>query len=137
MDNIYTRVVKAHPFNDDTNDKVGVIIKNFDHALLVVKGISGKYSFPKGSRKVGETDWESAAREAWEEAGIDISDMIHVGESNLKYGKYFILRLKTRYLNCKPNEENTLSTCWMFKNELREQYYLLNADLKAFCDIKP
>jgi 8-oxo-dGTP pyrophosphatase MutT (NUDIX family) len=129
----YVKDLGEHYFNDDTDDKVGVIITNFDHELLVVKGVSGKFSFPKGSRKIGETDWEAAERETWEEAGIDISTLLYKGKRKLKYGTYFLLQLKTRYHTCTPKETQTALACWMSKKELRDQAAVNNFDLNLFC----
>jgi 8-oxo-dGTP pyrophosphatase MutT (NUDIX family) len=42
--------------------------------ILFVKGKSGYYSFPKGRMKEGETDYECASREVYEETGIRISE---------------------------------------------------------------
>jgi 8-oxo-dGTP pyrophosphatase MutT (NUDIX family) len=132
MEEVYYRVLGSHFFNDDTDDKVGVIITNIDGNVLVVKGAkTGKYSLPKGSRMRGETDWEAAEREAWEEAGVDITELIYLGECQLRYGKYFILKMEGPF-SCSPHEENTLLACWLSTSALRKQKDQNNADLNTY-----
>jgi len=132
----YMRTPEAHFFNDDTDEKVGVIVYNFDKQVLIVKSyIHNRYSFPKGSRKVGETQWEGAVREAWEEAGIDITEHNYKGICNLKHGTYFIIELKTRYCKCKPKEKETAVALWRSKADLKKKPRRNNIDLNIFCNI--
>lgn len=81
----------------------------------------------------GETDWEAAEREAWEEAGVDITTLNYLGKRRLKFGKYFILKMESSSITLKPQEENTLLVCWLSKSALRQQMDQNNADLNTLC----
>jgi 8-oxo-dGTP pyrophosphatase MutT (NUDIX family) len=61
--------------DDDIPDlTAGVIIfDNEMNILLVKQRKNGIWSFPKGSVKYGETIYEGAIREAYEETGVDFS----------------------------------------------------------------
>lgn len=49
----------------------GLIIRNRDDLVLLVKGTSGKWSFPKGGTEPCDTDFLSTAiRECFEEIGL-------------------------------------------------------------------
>lgn len=76
----------------DTEDVVGVIVL-YASKVLVVRGKSGKWSFPKGHRKENETSIEGALREAKEETGIDLSDQTPNLTLLLRYGVYYLYRL--------------------------------------------
>lgn len=53
----------------------GTIIKcSTTGKYLLVKGFTGKWSFPKGHREKGESAIECAKRELYEETGIKIND---------------------------------------------------------------
>jgi ADP-ribose pyrophosphatase YjhB (NUDIX family) len=59
--------------NEDTQDRCGIILLDSTYNILTVVGKdTGKVSFPKGKRKVKETEWEAAVRECKEEAGLDL-----------------------------------------------------------------
>jgi 8-oxo-dGTP pyrophosphatase MutT (NUDIX family) len=60
-------------------ETVGVIVLDKGGRHLMVKGVTGKWSFPKGRQKEGEPIYEAALREAREEAGIDL-----IGEKYVK-----------------------------------------------------
>lgn len=66
----------------DTPNKAGIIFRNGDKYLLVLakyfnettgKWETGKWGFPKGSIKVGESYEDGAIREVLEETGIIVS----------------------------------------------------------------
>ena len=57
----------------------GVILLNpgLDKVLLVQEfGFKKRWGFPKGAAEKGESQKECAAREAFEEVGLDVSHMI-------------------------------------------------------------
>jgi 8-oxo-dGTP pyrophosphatase MutT (NUDIX family) len=61
--------------DDDTKDRCGIILLDSTYNILSVVGKdTGKVSFPKGKRKVKETEWEAAVRECKEEAGLNLED---------------------------------------------------------------
>jgi ADP-ribose pyrophosphatase YjhB (NUDIX family) len=65
----------THPFDDDTRKRCGIIlIDSNNHLLAVIGKDTYKLSFPKGKKKFGETEWEGAVRECYEETGLDLED---------------------------------------------------------------
>jgi len=89
------RSYERHPFDDDTEEVVGVIVRDIDNKLLIVQGVSGKWSLPKGRRKRGETAYEGALREAYEEAGINLEGGLYVGCRRIGFGTYFEFRVRS------------------------------------------
>ena len=51
-------------------DKTGTLV-------LLVPQISNRWGIPKGGQKTGETLWEAAVRELYEEAGLDIRGLVY------------------------------------------------------------
>jgi len=88
---------------DDTPDfTAGIIV--FDNAmniLLVKQRKNGIWSFPKGSVKYGETMFQGALREAFEETGIDFSTHRHLAVycdmNHNKTAELFIYKLLVSY----------------------------------------
>lgn len=74
----------------DTEDVVGVICVDKLGRVLLVQGVSGKWSFPKGRRKENETKYQGAIREAREESGIDLSKREVNAKINFRYGSYYV-----------------------------------------------
>lgn len=54
----------------------GGIIFNENNLLVIVKGLSGKWSFPKGHLKEGKDELTAAKREILEESGIRTLNLI-------------------------------------------------------------
>ena len=104
----------GHPFSDDTREKVGVIVYDRLGNVLMVQGKSGKFSFPKGGRLRGETEYEGALREAWEETGIDLELVKYQTKIKLVWGTYFIYHLNVagRTLPLKPQPGETVKIIW-------------------------
>jgi len=67
-----------------------LIYRFFNHSLqfALVKSKKGKYSFPKGKREEGETNYECAIRETKEETGILEKDLIFVKNDSNEYYTY-------------------------------------------------
>lgn len=106
-----------HPFQNDTEDRVGVIVLDVRRRLLVVEGESGKLSLPKGCRQLGETEWDGAMREAWEETGLDLESLPHVlylAKLRLRFGTYFLfhLNLDGPRLPTQPQEGECKTVYW-------------------------
>lgn len=83
----------GHPFAEDTREKVGVIVYDNTGKILLVKGVGGKLSLPKGGRMRGETELEGAVREAWEETGLDLESMFYTFKTKLIWGTYYVFKL--------------------------------------------
>lgn len=45
------------------------IILTLDDSVLLLQGVKGSWSFPKGHGEIGETAIDTAVRETWEETG--------------------------------------------------------------------
>ena len=113
---------EGHPFEDDTDDRVGVIVRDSNGRILIVQGVTGKYSFPKGSRKRAETEWEGAMREAWEETGIDLDWLLEMGfakangRRRLNRNLYYEFTLSSygEYFTSGPKEVQTLGIRWVY-----------------------
>lgn len=116
-----TMMSKGHPFEDDMDDRVGVIVRDSAGRLLIVQGLTGKYSLPKGSRKRAETEWDGAMREAWEETGIDLESRIedgyasYMGRRRLNRGVYYEFSMTAygEYFTSGPKEVQTLGIRWV------------------------
>ena len=101
----------------------GAIIFNEDK-VLVVKQTSGFYGFPKGHVEIGETEKETAIREAKEETGLDIkiiSDKRYtqsyiVKENVHKDVVFFIAKLENN--NEKRQVEEIEEILWIDINEV-------------------
>jgi 8-oxo-dGTP pyrophosphatase MutT (NUDIX family) len=83
----------GHPFSEDTREKVGVIVYDSTGKILIVKGVGGKLSLPKGGRMRGETELEGAVREAWEETGLDLESLYYTFKTKLIWGTYYVFKL--------------------------------------------
>ena len=77
---------------EDTQDVVGTIVL-YRNKILLVRGVGGKWSFPKGRRRENETPYEGALREAKEEAGIDLTGISPDLTIHLRYGVYYLFNL--------------------------------------------
>jgi 8-oxo-dGTP pyrophosphatase MutT (NUDIX family) len=53
----------------------GIIKSSSTGKYLLVKGFTGKWSFPKGHREIGETPYDCAKREIYEETGVTIDNI--------------------------------------------------------------
>jgi len=63
---------------------VGAYIFDFkNHKILTVLDTNGRIGIPKGSLNVGESPWEGAMREIWEETGLALE--ITQKTANIKY----------------------------------------------------
>lgn len=125
-----------HPFTCDTRDRVGAIVYDKEGRLLIVKGMS-KYSLPKGCRCMGETEWDGACRELYEETGLDIEELltkksaIFLCQKKLRWGTYMVFRLMvpaTQVL-LHPQEEEVTELHWKGLHS-KWDYKTLNSDLR-------
>ena len=105
-----------------------------EYEYMLVQGrSSGKWSFPKGHSKRGETPLECAKREIEEETGIPsslLTNPIHF--MKLAGGKYYIFELTERMLFNPKDSFEVLQTRWVRIEEMRG--LTLNAGIQQFID---
>lgn len=119
---------------EDTQDVVGAIVL-YRNKILLVRGVGGKWSFPKGRRRENETPYEGALREAKEEAGIDLSGVTPDLTIHLRYGVYYLFNLWREPELKKPTTpEEILEVDWRNFQNMRDQQK--NADLKFYFKIQ-
>lgn len=118
----------------DTEDVVGVIVF-YRNQILLVRGVGGKWSFPKGRRQEGETPLEGALREAREEAGLDLTGISPDLTIHLLHGVYYLYNL-WRLPELKPptTPEEILEVDWRNFQSMRDEQK--NADLKFYFKMK-
>jgi 8-oxo-dGTP pyrophosphatase MutT (NUDIX family) len=126
-----------HPFQADTEERVGVLVLDRRGRLLTVEGPSGKLSLPKGCRHLGETEWDGAMREAWEETGIDLesmSDATFVATVKLLHGTYFLFHIGRDgfTLSLRPQEGESKIIYWKRPTDTFYRSKPCNADLGTF-----
>jgi 8-oxo-dGTP pyrophosphatase MutT (NUDIX family) len=120
----------------DTEDIAGVICVDNKSRVLVVQGIGGMWSFPKGRRKTKETMYQAAVREALEEAGIDLSKRTVNAKINLRYGTYYLYTFKRTFdqiaLEKPKTPEEVKDIRWIDTHS--QEFHLLekNADLRCY-----
>ena len=112
----------GHPFADDTREKVGVIVYDNAGHVLLVQGMTGKISLPKGGRLRGETELEGAVREAWEETGIDLEKTTYILKTKLIWGDVLCLQVER---TCK--RAGTAPTSWRNDSSVMEKPNILLA----------
>lgn len=123
----------------DTKDVVGVICIDREGKLLLVQGVGGKWSFPKGRRKELETDREGALREAREEAGIDLSQHEPFASFKLRYGSYFCYFFNTygeeMTLADPLTSDEILQAGWIYTKTDLFKFQEKNADLRSYLSL--
>lgn len=113
----------------DMNQVYGTIFLTPNRSVLLVKGRhSGKWSFPKGHPNQGETEFEAAERETFEETGLRLSPyfdrIVH-----LATGTYYIVQTD----ECKgyPTDTNEVSELrWIPLSKLKQ--FPVNVDVNTF-----
>jgi len=127
--------MNSHPFNDDTREKVGVIVYDRKGNMLLVRGPSGKLSFPKGGRLRGETELEGALRELYEETGLDLEECNYTDKIKLIWGTYFVYKLDVAgiKMDLTKQDDEILEILWRKpSSEWLKTQALLNSDLGYF-----
>ena len=118
----------------DTEDVVGVIVF-YRNQILLVRGVGGKWSFPKGRRRENESFLQGALREAKEEAGLDLTGISPDVTLKLRYGTYFIFNLwRIPELASPSTPEEVLEVGWHTFQSMRDKEK--NADLKCYFKLK-
>ena len=114
---------------DDTNQVYGSIFVSDQQKVLVVKGReSGKWSFPKGHPKQGESGFECARRETLEETGLELSSAFE-RVLLLATGAYYVVRSSEQECATQDAEE-VEEIAWMSFEELRRSR--VNVDINTF-----
>ncbi len=114
---------------NDTNQVYGSIFVSDQQKVLVVKGReSGKWSFPKGHPKKGESGFECARRETLEETGLELSNEFE-RVLLLATGAYYLVR--SSECDCSTQDaEEVEEIAWKSFDELRRAR--VNIDINTF-----
>jgi 8-oxo-dGTP pyrophosphatase MutT (NUDIX family) len=75
----------------------GIIKSSSTGKYLLVKGFTGKWSFPKGHREIGETPYDCAKREIYEETGLTIDNIQDKKAIFVSIYYYFNIELDVEY----------------------------------------
>jgi 8-oxo-dGTP pyrophosphatase MutT (NUDIX family) len=110
------------------NQVYGTIFLCGNKVLLVKGRISGKWSFPKGHAKQGETEFEAAKRETYEETGLELNQFDRIIQ--LSTGTYYLVY--TPYeIKCTIRDSKEITmTQWLTFDEIANLN--ANIDVNAF-----
>lgn len=131
----------AHPFDLDTSERVGAIVLDALGNLLLIEGPGGKLSLPKGCRHLGESEYDGAVRECYEETGLDLEDPalgVKGGERiPLRWGVYFKFQLRkpgAAYSeHLRPQARESVRVFWAHPGRRWLKFDAdCNADLKVY-----
>jgi len=112
-------------------------LRNYgEYEYVIVQGRStGKWSFPKGHSKRGETPLECATREISEETGIPSTLLSNpINFIKLASGKYFIFELTEKVVFDPKDSFEVLQTKWVTIDEMIS--LSLNAGIQQFIERK-
>lgn len=97
-----------------------ILSPNREQVILVFDKRSERWSFPKGSIELGETEFEAAIRETYEEAGIQLTpDLLDDRITIRKYALYLV----TLPINIEPHpiDKNEISqACWIKVSDIQK-----------------
>lgn len=114
---------------NDTNQVYGSIFVSDRQKVLVVKGReSGKWSFPKGHPKKGESGFECARRETLEETGLELSNHFE-RILLLATGAYYVVR-SNECECCTQDDKEVEEIAWKSFDELKRS--CVNIDINTF-----
>jgi 8-oxo-dGTP pyrophosphatase MutT (NUDIX family) len=128
----------------DTELRAGLIIQDAAGCILIVRGPSGKWSFPKGCLKRGESAWDGAVRETREETGLDVEVLaatgkvqLHMMEIPMPHGLYWIVSVRDpsvkKMLTTAPSRE-VIEMDWVPVAKRTLEGRFLNSDLKTYIE---
>lgn len=107
----------------------GTIFVSQRNRILLVKGRkTGIWSFPKGHPKKGETAFQCARRETYEETGLDLPlffDRILI----LSKGSYFLVKSYEYECQIKDRKE-VIEAAWVDLKDIGN--YHINVDVSAY-----
>jgi len=117
-------------YNNTMKNGAGLIIVSPDVSkILLVKGPTGKWSFPKGHPNPGETEIDCAHRELKEETGITLP-LLYSEEYKLSTGTYFLYKTRSEIYTGVQNSSEILDTRWF---SIAEVYKMaVNIDVSTF-----
>jgi 8-oxo-dGTP pyrophosphatase MutT (NUDIX family) len=115
----------------DLNQVYGSIYISRSNKILLVRGRdSDKWSFPKGHPKEGETAFQCAKRETFEEVGLDLP-LFFERVIPLRTGSYYLVRY--REVNCTTQDPNEVEEIgWFSLNQIRSKGLNVNVDVNTF-----
>ena len=107
----------------------GSILISSNQRILLIKGrMSGKWSFPKGHSRKGETELEAASRETYEETGIfpplQFDRILH-----LATGTYFVYSCD-EFTPIPLDTKEVIRAKWMNLQEIKS--LSVNVDVNTF-----
>jgi 8-oxo-dGTP pyrophosphatase MutT (NUDIX family) len=111
-----------------SNQVYGTIFLCGNKVLLVKGRNSGKWSFPKGHAKQGETEFEAAKRETLEETGLVLNQFDRIVQ--LSTGTYYLVYTSFETA-CKVQDlKEVCATQWIPIDEIAN--LSVNIDVNAF-----
>jgi len=110
--------------------------RTIDYEYAIIQGrASGKWSFPKGHSKRGETPLECAKREISEETGIPICLLSEpIQFMKLASGKYYLFELSEKISFDPKDSFEVMGTKWATLEEMKS--LSINAGIQQFIDRK-
>ena len=113
----------------DMNQVYGAILISSRQRILCVRGRrTGKWSFPKGHPNLGESAYECAKREVYEETSVNLPLQVE-RIIPLKTGSYYIVR--SPELTCQTRDpEEVMDIAWLSISDLQRSP--VNLDINTF-----
>jgi 8-oxo-dGTP pyrophosphatase MutT (NUDIX family) len=112
----------------NTNQVYGTIFLCGNKVLLVKGRIAGKWSFPKGHAKPGETEFEAAKRETYEETGLDLHQFDRILQ--LATGTYYLVYMAREIACAVQDSKEVCATQWVPIEDVHK--LCVNIDVNAF-----
>jgi mRNA-decapping enzyme subunit 2 len=107
-------------YKSNTEKVYGTICISPLNTILVVRGKkSSKWSFPKGHKNRGETYIDCAVRETYEEAGIDLENIIPTSYQRLSVGEYYFYDLQEEVVPRINDTQEISEARWMSIDDMR------------------
>ncbi len=110
--------------DNEIQERAGVIVLDHKSRHLIIKGPTGKWSFPKGRIEPGETSYEAALREALEETGLDLSKETQFVPVQLVRGTYYFFKFDKSYKDIPLTQPTTpdevLEIAWKKRKSIRK-----------------
>jgi mRNA-decapping enzyme subunit 2 len=107
-------------YKSNTEKVYGTICISPLNTILVVRGKkSSKWSFPKGHKNRGETYIDCAVRETYEEAGIDLENIVPTSYQRLSVGEYYFYDLQEEVVPRINDTQEISEARWMSIDDMR------------------
>jgi 8-oxo-dGTP pyrophosphatase MutT (NUDIX family) len=123
---------KAFSCYKATTEKVygSICISDLNTILLVRGRKSNKWSFPKGHKHRGETYIDCVIRETYEEAGIELENMVPTAYQRLSVGEYYFYDFDEEIIPSIKDTQEITDARWMSIDEMRTE--TCNVDVNNF-----